>query len=94
MSARSQSGRLHAALFELMRGDKARAAPNAFELARLARDIDLPTVVARLACFSMAGRTLQSGVRRPRARGHASRRQLLRDQNVLCSTDSVRDCAR
>ena len=35
-------GRMHAALFELMRGDRARAAPNAFELARLAREHDLP----------------------------------------------------
>ena len=34
-------GRLHAALFELMRGDRARAAPNAFELARLAREHEL-----------------------------------------------------
>ena len=35
-------GKLHAALFELMRGDHARAAPNAFELARLAREHELP----------------------------------------------------
>ena len=34
-------GRLHAALFELMRCDRARAAPHAFELARLAREHDL-----------------------------------------------------
>ena len=34
-------GRMHAALFELMRGDSVRAAPNAFELARLAREHDL-----------------------------------------------------
>jgi len=35
-------GRMHAALFEMMRGDHARAASNAFELARLAREHDLP----------------------------------------------------
>jgi class 3 adenylate cyclase/tetratricopeptide (TPR) repeat protein len=35
-------GRSHAALFELMRCDQARGAPNAFELARLARDHELP----------------------------------------------------
>ena len=35
-------GRVLAAMFELMRGDHARAAPNAFELARLAREHDLP----------------------------------------------------
>ena len=34
-------GRLLAAMFELMRGDHARAAPNAFELVRLAREHDL-----------------------------------------------------
>ena len=35
-------GKRHAAMFELMRGDHARAAPNALELARLAREHDLP----------------------------------------------------
>ena len=35
-------GRMHAAMFELMRGDHPRAASNAFELARLAREHDLP----------------------------------------------------
>ena len=34
MSARSRLEECYAALFELMRGDRARAAPNAFELAR------------------------------------------------------------
>ena len=34
-------GKMHAAMFELMRGDHARAAPNAFELARLAEEYDL-----------------------------------------------------
>jgi predicted ATPase len=35
-------GRYLAAMFELIRGDPRRAAPNAFELARLAREHDLP----------------------------------------------------
>ena len=35
-------GKQHAALFELMRGDISRVAPNAIELARLAREHDLP----------------------------------------------------
>jgi predicted ATPase len=35
-------GRTYAAIFELMRGDSTRAAPNAFELARLAREHELP----------------------------------------------------
>ena len=34
-------GRTYATLFELMRGDRTRAAPNAFELARLAREHEL-----------------------------------------------------
>ena len=39
-------GNMHAAMFELMRGDLARAAPNAVELARLAREHDLPIVAS------------------------------------------------
>ena len=35
-------GRMHVALFELMRGDHARGAPHAIELARLARQHELP----------------------------------------------------
>ena len=35
-------GRMHAALFELMRGDHARGAPHAIELARLGRQHELP----------------------------------------------------
>ena len=42
ISARSHTGECTAAMFELMRGDLARAAPNAVELARLAREHDLP----------------------------------------------------
>ena len=34
--------KLHAAMFELMRGDRARAAENGSETARLAREHDLP----------------------------------------------------
>ena len=48
-------GRMHAAMFELMRGDHARAAPNAFELARLVREHDLPCG-AHSASFSRAWR--------------------------------------
>src|SRR5271166_4364228 len=36
------NGNLYAAMFELIRGGPSRAAPNAFELARLAREHDLP----------------------------------------------------
>jgi hypothetical protein len=34
--------RTHAAMFELMRGDRARVQPNAVELAQLSRELDLP----------------------------------------------------
>ncbi len=44
-------GRMHAALFELMRGEHARVAPNVFELVRLAREHDLP-MQARVRCVS------------------------------------------
>ena len=47
-------GKCHVALFELMRGDHARATPNAFELVRLAREYNLP-FGARAACFSRVG---------------------------------------
>ena len=48
-------GKFYAAMFELMRGDHSRAAPNALELARLARDHELPLCRAS-AFFSRAGR--------------------------------------
>ena len=35
-------GKSHAVMFEMMRGDHARAAPKAFELARLTREHELP----------------------------------------------------
>jgi class 3 adenylate cyclase/predicted negative regulator of RcsB-dependent stress response len=53
-------GRMHAALFELMRGENARAAPNALELSRLARDHDLAMWRA-LAVFLQGCATAASG---------------------------------
>jgi predicted ATPase len=75
-------GRMLAALFELMRGDHARAAPNAFELARLARDHELPMWRA-FGLFlggwaTAANGAIASGLEDMR-RGVA----LLREQNVL-----------
>jgi predicted ATPase len=75
-------GRLHAALFELMRGDHARAAPNALELARLAREHDLSLfraygvflegwVTAASGAFGSGLEEMRRGV------------ELLREQNVL-----------
>ena len=75
-------GRIHAALFELMRGDRARAAPNALELARLAREHDLPMYrafgvfleglgIATSGAISSGLDDMRRGV------------ELLREQNVL-----------
>ena len=75
-------GRLHAAMFELMRGDHARAAPNAFELARLAREHDLPMWRA-FGVFLEGWATAASGA--PGGGLEDMRRgvELLREQNVL-----------
>ena len=66
-------GRMHAALFELMRGDHARVAPNAFELVRLAREHDL-TMWRAFGVFLRVGRPRERRASR-RARGHAPRRR-------------------
>jgi class 3 adenylate cyclase/predicted ATPase len=75
-------GLLHAALFELMRGDRARAAPNAFKLVRLAREHDLPMWGAFGAFLdgwaSAASTAIGSGLENMR-RGA----ELLREQNAL-----------
>jgi hypothetical protein len=48
---------MYAAMFELMRGNHARsAAPNSFELTRLAREHDLP-------CFALSAHFLSVGRR-------------------------------
>jgi hypothetical protein len=41
---------MYATLFELIRGDRTRAAPNAFELARLAREHEL-TMYGEVGAF-------------------------------------------
>ena len=75
-------GRMLAALFELMRGDHACAAPNAFELARLAREHELPMWRAFglfLGGWAIAANgAIASGLEDMR-RGV----ELLREQNVL-----------
>jgi predicted ATPase len=76
------AGRMVAAMFELMRGDHARAAPNAFELAGLAREHDLNlwrTFAAFLEGLAIgATGTIGGGLEEMR-RGV----ELLREQNVL-----------
>ena len=75
-------GRMHAAMFELMRGDHARAAPNAFELARLAREHEL-TMCRAFGVFLEGWATAASGA--PGGGLEDMRRgvELLREQNVL-----------
>jgi tetratricopeptide (TPR) repeat protein len=75
-------GRMHAALFELMRGDHARAAPNAFELARLASEHDLllfRAVGVFLEGLAIAATGAIGGGLEDMRRGA----ELLREQNVL-----------
>ena len=75
-------GRMHAAMFELMRGDQTRAAPNALELARLAREHDLPLFRAFgvfLEGWVIAATGAIGGGLEDMRRGA----ELLREQNVL-----------
>ena len=75
-------GRLHAAFFELMRGDHARAAPNAFELARLAREHDLPMWRA-FGVFLEGWATAATGALGGGLDDMRRGVELLREQNVL-----------
>ena len=75
-------GKCHVALFELMRGDHARATPNAFELVRLAREYNLPfwraSGVFLEGWVTAATGAVGSGLED--MRGGA---ELLREQNLL-----------
>ena len=75
-------GRALAALFELTRRDRARAAPNAFELARIAREHDLPMHRA-LGVFLEGWATAASGA--PGGGLEDMRRgvDLMREQNYV-----------
>ena len=75
-------GRMHASLFELMRGDQARVTPNASELSRLAREHDLPLWRA-FGMFLEGWATGRSG--EPESGLDDMRRGIeqLREQNVL-----------
>ena len=75
-------GRIYAAVFELMRGDHARAAPNAFELARLTREQEL-TMFRAFGVFLEGWAASHSGG--PASGLDDMRRgaELLREQNVL-----------
>ena len=75
-------GRMHAALFELMRGEHARVAPNVFELVRLAREHDLPMQGA-FGVFLEGWATAASGAPAEGLAGMRRGVELLREQNVL-----------
>ena len=84
-------GRTHAAMFEVMRGDRARAAPNALELARLAREHDLSMWRAFAVFFEG-----WAGARRRAcrwARGHASRRRTAARTERSDVRRAFEDCA-
>ncbi len=75
-------GRLHAAMFELIRGDLSRAAQHAVELARLAREHDLPMFRA-LGVFLQGLATVESGAPGDGLDDMRRGIELLREQNVL-----------
>ena len=75
-------GRLHAALFELMRGDYLRTAPNVFELARLAREHDLPLFRAN-GVFLEGWTASHTGGPADGLEDMRRGVELLREQNVL-----------
>jgi predicted ATPase len=75
-------GKLHVAMFELMRGDLSRVALNADELVRLAREHDLPAARA----YGIFFEGLASAPSGPAGGGLEDMRrgvELLREQNVL-----------
>ena len=75
-------GKQHAAVFELMRGDLSRVAPNAIELTRLAREHDLPHWRAYGVFFEgLAG--VESGASRGGLDEMRHGAELLRDRNAL-----------
>ena len=75
-------GRMHAAMFELMRGDHLRAAQNAFELARLAREHDL-NLWRAFGVFLEGWAASQSGAPADGLEDMRSGAALLREQNAL-----------
>ena len=75
-------GRMHAAMFELMRGDHLRAAQNAFELARLAREHDL-NLWRAFGVFLQGWAASQSGALADGLEDMRRGAALLREQNAL-----------
>ena len=75
-------GRMHASMFELMRGDHLRAAQNAFELARLAREHDL-NLWRAFGVFLQGWAASQSGALADGLEDMRRGAGLLREQNAL-----------
>ena len=75
-------GTMYAALFELMCGDQTRAAPNAFELARLSREHGL-TMFRAFGVFLEGWATTSSGAPAPGLENMRRGVEQLREQNVL-----------
>ena len=75
-------GRMHAAMFELMRGDHLRAAQNAFELARLAREHDL-NLWRAFGVFLQGWAASQGGAHADGLEDMRRGAALLREQNAL-----------
>ena len=75
-------GRMHAAVFGLMRGDRARVSPNAFELTRLAREFDL-NLFRAFGVFLEGWASAASGASGSGLEGMRRGVELLREQNVL-----------
>jgi predicted ATPase len=76
------TGRVLIAIFELMRGDLSRVAPNVIELARLTREHDLPTQRA-YAVFLEGSATAQSGTVSGGLEAMRRGVELLRELNAL-----------
>ena len=76
------AGRMHAAMFDLMRGDRARAAPNACELARLAREHEL-TMYGAVGMFLEGWETAASGAPGDGLEGMRRGAEQLRQQTAL-----------
>ena len=75
-------GRMHAAMFDLMRGDRAGGAPSALELTRLAREFDL-NLFRAFGVFLEGWASAASGASGGRLEGMHCGVELLREQNVL-----------
>jgi predicted ATPase len=76
------NGRMYAALFELLRGDRARVAPNTFELVRLAQEYDL-NLWRAFGVFLEGWGSAASGASGSGLEGMRHGVEPLREQNVL-----------